>query len=675
MPKVKVLIVSANSVAGAKLKVDAEYNDVASRLAGKKNWERPSYHPSATWEAVIKEIKEYKPNVVHFSAHGSPSKEIILNDENDQPKAIPTRALEQLFHVRKGNVRLVVMNSCFSAHQAKAIAKHIDCVVGVKLGIVDDTATKFSPIFYEALAEGQSVAAAYDDAMISVYSNERDLRRIPRIFQGNVAPEKIFLDAKPRPRLKKNGARFISIPRGKKRAGKKPVGNEKITIEASVPEASAPESRCESLHWCVKIDEEGDAYNELNYQGIVLPPGAPYLVKLPPAEVQSGHTSEFELIADLRTTVGTSLEAVNIASTRVEMNVKFANRPMLEDPARFAISCWDWNVYSMNMEEFRDKPHFSDTTVGVDYAQKFVPATWKIFFLTIQFPPQMVFATTPYFEIYHPPGAAEKGRNDELTHRYQYCLSYSPFLKQATLSVQEPPSPFCYRISWRLDQSHAPITSPLTGLQRHKQRAFADSLLAMRRNLETPGDGPQKADALKLAEGVKSVLVSVAEYAHNQLEGAELDDSTLEISLIVLDQKYKERSPSNNAEYPVLRIAAGNLLEDPAYRKLYFFVGDGNAGRAWKHRMARVYDLDETDPKHHIYIALPNAFRHRFLISIPLIDRSSNALMYGILNFGTSSEEQAELLRKFGRGPGIEDLTTHAQSYVLKRLKELIRMS
>ncbi len=674
MPKVKILIVSANAVAGAKLKVDAEYNDVAERLARKRNWERPSYRPSATWEAVIKEIKEYRPNVVHFSAHGSPTKEIILNDENEQPKAIPTRALEQLFRVRKGNVRLVVMNSCFSAHQAKAIARYIDCVVGVKLGIADDTAMKFSPIFYEALAEGQSVAAAYDDAMISVYGNERDRRRIPRIFQGSVAPEEIFFAAKTRPRPKKNGARPVGVPKAKKRTGKEPAENEKIEINASA-EASAPESRCESLHWYVKIDEEGDAYNELNYQGIVLPPGRPYLVRLPAAEVQSGHTSEFKLIEDSRTTVGTSLEAVSITSTRVEMNVKFANRPTPKDPARFAISCWDWNVYSMNLEEFRDKPHFSDTTVGVDYAQKIVPETWKIFTLTIQFPSQMVFATTPYFEIYHPPEVSEKGRNDDLTHRYQYCLSYSPFLKQVSLSVQEPPSPFCYRISWRLDQSHAPVTSPLTGLQRQKQRAFADSLVAMRRDLENPGDGPQNADALKLSEGVKSVLVSLAEYAHQQLEGAELDDSTLEISLIVLDQKYKEKSPSSKAEYPVLRIAAGNLLEDPAYRKLYFFVGDGNAGRAWKHRMARVYDLNETNPKHHIYIALPNAFRHRFLLSIPLIDRSSDALIYGILNFGTSSEEQAELLRKFGRGPGMEDLTTQAQTYALKRLKELIKLS
>jgi CHAT domain len=669
MPKVKILFVSANSIVGANVKVDAEYKAVARRLAGNKNWERPSYNPSATWEEVIDEIDDYKPDIVHFCAHGGLSHEILLNDENAHPKAVPTRALEQLFRVMKGNVRLVIMNSCFSAQQARAIARRIDCVVGVKSGIADETAIKFSPRFYEALGAGRSVAAAYEKAMISVYGEERDDRQVPRIFKSCVAPDKIFFVNARRRKSRRSG----KASKVKRKPGR--TANRQITIQASAPEAIAPEYRCESLHWDVKIDEEGDAYNEMTYQGIVLPPGPPYLVKLPAAEVQSGHTSEFELIWDVRTTVGTSLQPVSIASTRVEMTVKFANRPGPEDPARFAISCWDWNVYSMNLEEFRDKPHFSDTTNGVDYAQKFVPETWKIFTLTIQFPPQMVFATLPYFEIHHPPGAAETGRHDDLTHRYRHCLNYSPFLKLATLSVQEPPSPFCYRISWRLDQSHTLVTSPLTGLQRQNQRAFADSLLEMRRSLETPGDEAPRAEALELEDGVKSVLVSVAEYAHNLLDGAELDPATLEISLIVLDQKHKERSPSNNAEYPVLRIVAGTLLQEPAYRELYFFVGDGNAGRAWKHRMARVYDSNETNPKRHIYIPVLNSFRHRFLVSIPLIDPGSNALIYGILNFGTSSEDQAELLRKFGAGPGIEELTTHAQSYVLKRLKELIKLS
>lgn len=665
MARFKILFVSANAIPGAALRVDDEYKEVKRQLHRSKNFETPRYNPSSTWEEVIDEIKGYKPDIVHFSAHGSPSEQIVLNNEHGKPAAISTKALALLFRVMKGNVRVVVMNSCFSARQARAIARFVGCVVGVKLRLADDTAIKFSPRFYEALAEGVSVAAAYDAAMISVYGGHPGNDQVPKLLKGAVPPDEIVFvksrrkQAQPSPQLSEDKKIELS------------ASAEDTAVTPSPPKAA--DRICQSLHWDVRIDEEGDAYNEMAYGGIVLPARRPYVFELLPAEVQSGHTTEFTLMWDGRTIEGTSLKVGSISSTKVQMNVHFTNRPTPPNPARFAISGWDWNVFSMNLEEFRQKPHFSETDNGVDYAQKLVSETWRTFTLLIQFPLQMVFALPPYFEIYYPPEASETGRNDDLTDRYRCCFHYSRALNLATLSVEQPPAPFCYRISWQLGQSRAAVASPLTPQQRAKQQTFASRLLRMRRTLET--NGVEKADAAKLKESVDAVLASVAEHVYKTLGGAELDPQTLEISLMVLDEEHKEKAPPNDSEYPVLRIVAGTLLEEPAYRKLFFFVGDGNAGRAWKHRMARVYDLNETDPKRHIYVPIPGAFRHCFLVSVPLIDPSSNALIYGILNLGTSSKEQAELLRQFGTAPGIEDLTSHAQSYVLHRLKELIRLS
>src|SRR6266566_2942009 len=110
MAKLKILFVSANSVPGAPLRVEAEYKAVCAKVRPSKSWDI-RHTPSATLEDVIDEIKDYKPNIVHFSAHGSPSEEVVLNNEAGKPKPVPTRALEQLFKIMKGNVRLVVMNS------------------------------------------------------------------------------------------------------------------------------------------------------------------------------------------------------------------------------------------------------------------------------------------------------------------------------------------------------------------------------------------------------------------------------------------------------------------------------------------------------------------------------------------------------------------------------------
>jgi len=66
--------------------------------------------------------------------------------------------------------------------------------------------------------------------------------------------------------------------------------------------------------------------------------------------------------------------------------------------------------------------------------------------------------------------------------------------------------------------------------------------------------------------------------------------------------------------------------------------------------------------------------RHQFLLSVPLIDPESAALVYGILNIGTFSEPQAELLRPLSAKEEIEKLTGFAQAFVLKRLLEYFKM-
>lgn len=47
------------------------------------------------------------------------------------------------------------------ATQAKAIARHIKYVIGIKKGIEDATAIEFAVAFYNALGAGESVEFAY----------------------------------------------------------------------------------------------------------------------------------------------------------------------------------------------------------------------------------------------------------------------------------------------------------------------------------------------------------------------------------------------------------------------------------------------------------------------------------------------------------------------------------
>ncbi|MFQ5616103.1 MAG: hypothetical protein ACE5GO_06555 [Anaerolineales bacterium] len=81
---------------------------------------------------------------------------------------VPVPALGRLFSVLKENVRCVVPNACYSEQQAQAIAEHIDYVVGMSSAFGDHAAVNFATAFYQALAYGKSVEAAFDLGCIQV---------------------------------------------------------------------------------------------------------------------------------------------------------------------------------------------------------------------------------------------------------------------------------------------------------------------------------------------------------------------------------------------------------------------------------------------------------------------------------------------------------------------------
>jgi hypothetical protein len=436
--------------------------------------------------------------------------------------------------------------------------------------------------------------------------------------------------------------------------------------EQAVPDR--PVCRCH--HWDLSIDEEGDALNEMTYGGIVLLPNTSATFPLPPAEIQTGHTSPFELVWDGRTSEGVSLEKVVTDQQRVRVNVNFAHRPTQGHEAYLCLRNYDWNAYSMNMEEYRQTPGGRED--GLDFAEKNVPESWDTFTFMIQFPDQIFFAKMPFFEVYDYSSGTEQ-RNDELTGKLQDCFYFSRGLNQAVLALQRPPSPFSYRISWLLAESAVTVTSPLLPQQRLRQRIFAQRLLQLRRNIDRGQNNDFTTD-LQSQTAINAVLAAVAEYIRETSGGKELDPRALELSLMVLDEEQPEVRVTGDKAFPVLRIVAGTHLQDKDYRSLALFVGDGNAGRAWKRRMARIYDGTEKDPKRHIYIAVSERLRHRFLISVPLIDPESAAMIYGILNIGTFSEPFAEILRPLGQPDEVERLASYAQAYVLQRLLEALKM-
>ena len=55
----------------------------------------------------------------------------------------------------------MVLNACYSAEQAEAIAQHIPFVVGMQSSMPDDAAIAFSLGFYRAIGAGRDIEFAF----------------------------------------------------------------------------------------------------------------------------------------------------------------------------------------------------------------------------------------------------------------------------------------------------------------------------------------------------------------------------------------------------------------------------------------------------------------------------------------------------------------------------------
>jgi hypothetical protein len=162
--KQKILFLAANPTGTTQLALDEECRQITEKIRAADH--RDSLELITRWavrpEDLLQHFNEHRPHVVHFSGHGTLTEEIVLLDKNRNPMTVPAPALKQLFATLKDNIRVVVLNACFSKPQAAAITEVVDCAVGMNKGIGDDAAIAFAAAFYQAIGFGRSVQVAFD---------------------------------------------------------------------------------------------------------------------------------------------------------------------------------------------------------------------------------------------------------------------------------------------------------------------------------------------------------------------------------------------------------------------------------------------------------------------------------------------------------------------------------
>ena len=191
--KIKILLISANPTDTGRLRLGQEFRNIDQAV--RQSEFRDAFQIEQQNAVRVADIQSHllrcQPDIVHFSGHGSKSNEIIIEDNNGHAHPISIKALGKLFAVLHDNIKCVILNACYSEGQAKAIAEHIDCVIGMSKAIGDTAAITFAVAFYQALGYGRDIKTAYDLGCVQIDLENLKEQDTPKLIAQSIDPASI----------------------------------------------------------------------------------------------------------------------------------------------------------------------------------------------------------------------------------------------------------------------------------------------------------------------------------------------------------------------------------------------------------------------------------------------------------------------------------------------------
>jgi hypothetical protein len=161
MTKRTILFMTANPSGTDPRALDREARSIRAEL--KRSGYRERFEFETRWAAepldLLRELRDLKPTVVHFSGRGT-HHGLLFQTAEGRAQVVSPAAIAETFGAAGGSVKVVVLSACYSQASAEALLAHVDCVVGMGGSIHDDAARSFAIGFYGALGENESVEAA-----------------------------------------------------------------------------------------------------------------------------------------------------------------------------------------------------------------------------------------------------------------------------------------------------------------------------------------------------------------------------------------------------------------------------------------------------------------------------------------------------------------------------------
>jgi CHAT domain len=159
-----ILYLAANPAGMPTLRSDKEMKEVREQLQMGRYRDRfhVEYRPAVGLKQIGQALVDCDPRIVHFSCHGKPDGSLYVEDELGYRIEIAPNGLAALLGLHAATVDCVIVNACNSMRLAEALVTRFDHVVAMREAISDGAAITFSIGFYQGLAGGAPVPAAFE---------------------------------------------------------------------------------------------------------------------------------------------------------------------------------------------------------------------------------------------------------------------------------------------------------------------------------------------------------------------------------------------------------------------------------------------------------------------------------------------------------------------------------
>lgn len=180
----KILFVAANPNDQTPLRIDEEFRSVQQSLRATEL--RDSIRLDSRWATragdLIDAINEERPQILHFSGHGSNADEMVFQNHAGRAAPVALDAIAAAMATVSDVVRLAVFNNCYSANTAASVVAEIEAAVGMSSSISDDAARMFSRQLYSSLGYGFHLKKAFAQATTALKLEGIPEDRTPRLY-------------------------------------------------------------------------------------------------------------------------------------------------------------------------------------------------------------------------------------------------------------------------------------------------------------------------------------------------------------------------------------------------------------------------------------------------------------------------------------------------------------